>query len=69
MTKKKAVKRSVHVDSHNTRVELRAGSKETGELLWEFTYWPDNEHEVEGMNNSLATFLEKHDYEVVDGEA
>ena len=66
MNSKQAATRIIRIDSTNERVELRAGAKGTGKVLWQCNYWPDSARSVEQMEEMLSNFVSQNDIELID---
>lgn len=69
MSTKQAATRIVRIDSRNERLELRAGAKGTGKVLWQCNYWPDSARSVEEMDRLLTDFVRSNDIQLMDAVA
>lgn len=53
------------INSKDSRMELRAGTKGRGKVLHTVLYWPDSGRSVEAAENSIRDFADRKGYNIV----
>lgn len=49
-----------HIDSRNARLDIRAGKKGTGKVLWSCDYWPWSVRSVEAAYDMAASWAARN---------
>jgi hypothetical protein len=60
----KAATRIVKIDRSRSRLELRAGAKGTGRVLWACNFWPDSSRSIDEMDRLLYNYCAAQDIQL-----